>query len=138
MPIVIIFFMNTKHLGRLGEDIAVKYLKKKGYKILQRNFERKTSRFLKSEIDIVAKRDNIISFIEVKSLRNGEFIAPEQKVGPRKKRKLIRTGEAWLIKNKVPIDSKWQIDIISIIFDLGGRSTKLSHFENIVDDKGLF
>lgn len=129
--------MNSKQTGKLGEDIAVRYLKQKEYKILDRNFQRKVSRFLKSEIDIVAEKDNVICFIEVKALKGGQGFSPEQKVDFQKQKKLARTAEAWLVKRKIPLDSKWQIDIISIKIPLGPTSAnsekhEIAHFENAV------
>ncbi|MFQ5677627.1 MAG: YraN family protein, partial [bacterium] len=50
----------TKNVGRLGEDMAVEFLQKKAYKIIQRNF-----RFARGEIDIVASKDNVLIFVEV-------------------------------------------------------------------------
>ena len=127
--------MNTKQTGKLGEDIACDYLKNKGYKILARNFETKISRFLKSEIDIIAKKQGIIHFIEVKTLKKGglsSFFLPEAKVNFKKKRKLIKTSELWLSKNKIPLDSPWQIDIISIKIPFALDKVKINHFENAV------
>jgi len=124
--------MNTKKLGKLGEDIAIKYLKKKGYKILDRNFPRRTSRFLKSEIDIVAKTRDIICFVEVKMLKENPSFFPEEKVDFKKKKKLIRTAESWLLKRKIPLDSKWQIDVIAIEIDSQSKRVKISHFENAI------
>ena len=127
--------MNTKQVGKLGEDIACDYLKNKGYKVLARNFERKISRFLKSEIDIIAKKHDTIHFVEVKTLKNEgtSFVfLPESKVDFKKKRKLIKTAELWLSKNKIPLDSKWQIDIIAIQIRQKGCLTEIKHFENAV------
>jgi putative endonuclease len=136
--------VNRQQTGKLGEDIAVKYLKRKGYKILGRNFERKISRFLKSEIDIVArsrrsffgrlrgKKNDIIHFIEVKTLINGQGFLPEQKVNFGKRKKLAKTAEHWLVKRKIPLESKWQIDVVSVRIESGTRKPQVSHFENVV------
>ncbi len=135
--------MNSKELGSFGEKIAENYLKKKGYQVLDRNY---TSKFVsgpsRGEIDIVAKKDDVISFIEVKTLRQapafakatagkqGEPISPEEKVNFGKQRKLIRMAEGWLMEKKIPLDSKWQIDIISIVIESG--KAKINHFENAI------
>lgn len=129
--------MNRKQTGKLGEDIACDYLKNKGYKILQRNFERKISQFLKSEIDIIAKKQDAIHFIEVKAQKVGRatsncWFLPEDKVDYKKQRKIIKTAELWLSKNKIPLDSKWQIDIISIKISPDPDGTEINHFENAV------
>ena len=62
--------MSTKEIGSLGEKIAQEYLKNKGYQILDRNYSfRIPASPQKGEIDIIAKKEDIISFIEVKTLR---------------------------------------------------------------------
>ena len=141
----------SKKTGKFGEEIAVKYLEDKGYKILERNY------FCKGnfgpnigEIDIIAKphrnvfdilrgkNNDIIHFVEVKTLQNSNFsknkfdVKPEDKVNFQKQRKLIKTSESWLMKNKIPLDIKWQIDVISIRVDLNSKKARIRHFENAV------
>lgn len=127
--------MDSKEMGKLGEDIAAKYLQNKGYQILERNFPRKVSRFLKSEIDVIVKKGDIISFVEVKTSKENPSFFPEEKVNFKKKRKLIRSAESWLLKRKIPLDSKWQIDIIAIEIDLQSKKPKISHFENVLSSE---
>jgi len=119
-------------LGKIGEEIAVDFLRKKGYQILDRNYKFKIPGDLqRGEIDIVAKKENTICFVEVKTLKNPKIeIFPEEKINLSKKKKLIATAESWLIKNKIPLDSKWQIDVISIV--IKGGKIKISHFENAI------
>jgi len=129
--------MNSKELGKLGEDIAVKYLENKGYTILDRNFNLKLKAcfVLKSEIDIIAQKKDITHFIEVKALTNNKnlraFGGPEQKVNQKKKVKIEKAAQSWLSKRKIPFDSKWQIDAIAINLDFKKRKAKISYFENI-------
>lgn len=124
--------MNTKQTGNFGERIAEKYLKNKGYKILDRNYYfRIPGNPQKGEIDIIAKKGEIISFVEVKLLRDpAMLISPEEKVNFSKMRKLIKTAESWLFKKKIPLNTKWQIDILAI--EIRGGKAKISHFENAV------
>jgi putative endonuclease len=121
-----------KEVGKIGEEIAAEFLKKKGYKILDRNYKFQIPGDLqKGEIDIVAKKGDTVCFIEVKTLKDPKFeILPEEKVNFSKKKKLIASAENWLIKNKIPLDSKWQIDVISVEIKEG--KTKISHFENAI------
>ncbi len=129
--------MNSKQLGNLGEKIAGNYLKNKGYKILDKNyFFRIPENPQKGEIDIVAKKSDMISFIEVKTLtQNGRglssAISPEEKVNFSKQRKLVKTAESWLVKKKIPLNSKWQIDVIAIEINLD-KKAKISYFENAI------
>lgn len=123
-----------KNLGKFGEEIAVGYLRKKGYKILDRNYRFQFPGDLqRGEVDIVAKKGDLICFVEVKTLKNPKIeILPEEKVNLLKQRKLIWAAENWLIKNKIPLDSKWQIDVISVQIKNGKK--EISHFENAISD----
>jgi len=128
--------MDSKKLGILGEKIAKKYLEKKGYQILDKNYSSKfVSGPQRGEIDIVAKKSDIISFVEVKALEdNGgpsSAISPEEKFNLAKKRKIIKMAEGWLIEKKIPFDSKWQIDVISIKINLENKKAKILYFSNV-------
>lgn len=133
--------MNSKGVGELGEDKACDFLKDRGYKILERNFKKK----MKSgpsfgEIDIVARKKGAIVFVEVKTLRQAHDersgkntkISPEQRVNLQKQRQLKKLAQIWLSENKISLDTKWQIDVISVIIDLVTEDAKISHFENAV------
>ncbi len=125
--------MNTKELGNLGEKIAQDYLKNKGYKILDKNYcFRMPGSPQKGEIDIIAKKDGVISFIEVKTLQNkglSRIFSPEDKVNFLKRKRLRKTAEYWLTKNKIPLDSKWQINIIAITINLVEKEAKIRYFK---------
>ena len=124
----------AKNTGKTGEEIAVKFLKEKGYQILDRNYRFQIPGDLqRGEIDIVAKKGDTICFVEVKTLKDPKVeIFPEEKVNFSKTKKLILTAESWLIKNKIPLNSKWQIDVISVL--IKGKEKKISHFENAISD----
>jgi len=134
--------MNSKQFGNLGEKIAENYLRKKGYQILDRNYSfRIAGNPQKGEIDIVAKKDGIISFIEVKTLQPIRYIkfgreqfsaiSPEEKVNFNKQKKLVKTAESWLMKNKISLDTQWQIDIIAIEISQDNKA-KIRHLKNAV------
>jgi len=126
--------MSTKKVGSFGERIAENYLKEKGYQILDRNyFSRISTGPRRGEVDIVVKKNNIISFIEVKTLRlaQNESFSPEEKVDFGKQRKLVKTAESWLMKKKIPLNSKWQIDVIAIELN-SNKKAKINHFENAI------
>jgi putative endonuclease len=127
--------MNSKQTGILGEKIAQRCLKNKGYQILDKNYSFRISASpQKGEIDIVAKKGDTIHFVEVKTLRQaqGEHFLPEDKVNAQKQRRIIKTAESWLMKNKIPLASKWQIDVVSIIMiNSDNKKAKIRHFQNI-------
>jgi putative endonuclease len=83
-------------LGRAGERQAVKFLKEKGYKILETNFSLKPL----GEIDIIARFKNIICFIEVKTRRSLSYGAPYEAVDRRKQFRLSRLALAYLKSKK--------------------------------------
>ena len=121
--------INSKKLGELGEKIAQKHLKKKGYKILARNFKRKWG-----EIDIVAKKGKKIVFIEVKTIRQKEEFFPEDEIDRKKKRQLIKMAQIYLQEFKIPLDISWQIDIIAIEISSNRKKAKIRHYKNAVED----
>lgn len=128
--------MNSKELGAFGEKIASDYLEKKGYKILDKNYSfRIPGNPQKGEIDIVSQKKDIISFVEVKTQRGlVSLIRPEEKVNFQKQRKLIKTAQVWLSKNRIPLNSKWQIDVLAINLDLNSKKAKIRHFKNVLED----
>ena len=126
--------MHKNPIGRLGEEIALKYLKNKGYQILDRNYEyRIPGSPLKGEIDLIAKKSDTISFIEIKTLQQfpgGSFL-PEEKVDYKKQKKIMKTAINWLMKNRIALDKKWQIDIIGIRLLPQAKKAKISHLKNV-------
>lgn len=125
--------MNSdKKIGVLGEDIAVRYLKNKGYKILERNFSVRLKNGPQlGEIDLIAEKDGKIVFVEVKAQTGNTAIQPEQKVNFQKQEKIIKTAEIWLDRNKKSQDTEWQIDVMSIILDFKNKKAKITHFKNV-------
>lgn len=119
----------TKTLGDTGEAIAERYLKRKGYKILDRNF-----RYSKlGEIDLVAQRGKGVIFFEVKArMKKGvsEF-RPEDNITFSKQKKLVKLAQIYLAKKR--IDGPWQIDILAIEFYRNGTSD-IRHLENAIAD----
>ncbi len=132
--------MNKKELGNFGEKIAENYFKKKGYQILEKNYSfRFASGRQKGEIDIIAKKDDIITFVEVKSLaipfaEIAKFFFLENKINFSKREKLIKTAETWLVKEKLPLNVKRQIDIIVLKIDLKSKKAKIKHLQNVFPD----
>jgi len=123
--------MKSKIIGNIGEKIAERYLKRKGYQILEKNYSFRSSNSpSKGEIDIIAKKENIINFIEVKTLTSDRIIRPEEKVDYLKQKKLKKTALTWLIKKKISLESPWQIDVIAI--NLINNKAKVRHFKNAV------
>jgi putative endonuclease len=119
----------TRTIGDAGEEVAFLYLKKRGYRILERNYINKIG-----EIDIIAKRGKKVIFIEVKSQYEPEAsgLYPERSVDFRKQRKLIRIAQLYLIEKKYPDDTDWQIDVIGVVLNTLKRRANLRHLKNAV------
>ena len=81
-----------KSLGKFGEELAVSFLKKKGYKIIETNFVIKNL----GEIDIVCQKGNKIIFVEVRTKSSNFFGTPEESITPRKKKKLIQLAYQYM------------------------------------------
>lgn len=111
-------------LGKLGEDLAVKYLQKNGYKILTRNYI--AGRY--GEIDIIAKNNGQLAFVEVKTKSDNQFGDPEQEFTYFKKKKLYRSIQNYLFKNSLQ-DKPWQLDLIAI--EILNKNNNLRHYKNI-------
>lgn len=107
--------------GEKGENIAVKYLQKKKYKIIERNYRAK-----KSEIDIICKETETLVFVEVKARTSLKFGNPESFVTAKKAEKIIEGAEAYMIENgwEGPI----RFDIISVL--IKDKTEKISHFKD--------
>lgn len=101
----------AKHneLGNLGEELAVQYLKDKGYEILERNW-----RNIHKEIDIIAKDSRVLVIVEVKTRQTDEYGNPDIAVTKQKQWRLISAANAYVFENKLDIDIRF--DIISIFF----------------------
>lgn len=134
--------MNRMQLGELGEKIAKDYLINKGFDILARNWIQKMGSGRKfGEIDIIAEKDDVIRFVEVKTIkqpRNMPFsfnmgITPEQRVNYKKQRKLRALAQIWLNQSKEFAGAEFQIDIISIIINLDARKAKILYFQNAIE-----
>lgn len=104
---------NTRSYGQLGEEYALKLLEKNGYEILEKNFRSKFG-----EIDIVAKREDTLIFVEVKTRWSKKYGAPEEAVTPRKLARIKRVGEFYaLIHPSLP--RKMRVDVVAIEVEKG-------------------
>jgi putative endonuclease len=110
-------------LGKTGEDVALDYLKKKKYKIVDKGF-----RFLRGEIDIIAYDDETLVFIEVKTRKSVKFGQPEESITPAKRKQLRRVAQGYLLRKHIQ-DVECRFDVLSLTYDeLGGYTVE--HFED--------
>lgn len=111
-------------LGKLGENIAEKFLKEKGYKILERHYCLRGG-----EIDLIAKDGDFIVFIEVKTRTSDKFGNPEESVNYFKQKKMAHAIKYYLWKEKIE-NKNIRFDVISIEMGIAGDN-KIEHFENV-------
>lgn len=124
---------STKKLGDLGERIAIDYLKKKGYQILAQNYVPKFADLNKAEIDIVAKKEGVIAFIEVKTLSGNSPFLPQDKVDYAKQKKIIKAAKFYLSEKKLA-ELPWQIDVVSLKINSDSQKAKIWHLKNAVSE----
>ncbi|MBX2828155.1 MAG: YraN family protein [Flavobacteriaceae bacterium] len=108
-------------LGKLGEEMAVRYLLKEDYTILERNF-----RFDKAEIDIIAEKGDEIVIVEVKTRNSAAFGNPQEFVTPSKIKLLVKAANEYIVSQN--LDKEVRFDIIAVLKNK--TQEKLEHFPN--------
>lgn len=131
-----VFTSEKQKIGEIGENIAVKFLVKRGFSVLDRNYTKKWG-----EIDIVAKKDHKIYFIEVKSvsretiknvLHGTNGYSPEDNMHPWKMKRLSRTIQTYLSDKKVEDEREWQVDLLVVFMDIKNKKAKIKVVNDIV------
>lgn len=120
-------------IGKIGENITKTFLMKHGFFVIETNY-----RTHYGEIDITAKKDNILRFVEVKSVKVRNFlnlenlkVKPEDNLTRDKWNKLKVSCEIYLKYKNVPCETKWQIDLACVYVDTETRQGKVVLIENI-------
>ncbi len=107
-------------LGKRGEELAVNYLLKNGYEILYQNY-----RYIKAEVDIIAKKDDLIVAVEVKTRTSNYFGNPKDFINQKKIQLLTLAMNHFIQDND--LDNEVRFDIISVI---GNNSFEIEHIED--------
>lgn len=118
--------MNRQHTGSLGEQLAQKFLRKKGYRVLEANY-----RCRSGEIDIVARCKDCLAFIEVRTRKSLEYGAPEESITQRKREKLIASALTYLAEHPNPAVS-WRIDVVVVELDNRDRVKRIELIQDAV------
>ena len=117
--------MYKRHeVGRIGEELAVEYLLKSKYEIIQRNFMCR-----QGEIDIIAKEADEFVFVEVKTRTNQLYGKPVDAVNSKKVKHVYKAIEYYIYKNKIQ-DKNIRIDIIQVY--LKGKKAHINHIKNAI------
>ncbi len=115
-------------IGQLGEKLALRHLKKRGYRILDRNF-----RCRRGEIDIVATQKNYLVFVEVRTKTTLAFGSPEESITQAKRDNLIAAALTYINEHQ-KLPPLWRIDVVAIELDQKRRSTRIEIIENAISD----
>ena len=111
-----------KNFGDWGEDIAVRYLSDKGYVILQRNF-----RAARGEIDIIARDNDCIVFVEVKTGSTHKYGPPEDRITMSKRKQLYKIANEFINQNP-KLDANFRFD--AVIIDGSPEKHEIRHYPN--------
>jgi putative endonuclease len=132
-----IFTSKNQKIGKLGENIACKFLVKQGFEIKDRNYSQKWG-----EIDIIAEKNNKLYFIEVKSVVRDntkkvsretiDSYKPEDNMHPWKMQRMAKTIQVYLMSNKIPEDADWQVDLLVVFLNLKTNKAKIKTIPNII------
>ena len=117
--------LRNKLLGQIGEEIAAKYLKSQGLRIIERNFSKRYT-----ELDIVAYDHNTLVFVEVKTRIGIKFGLPEEAVTAWKLKTLVRSAQYYKLLHPRFTDSM-RIDVIAIILTTDHQLENLKWFKNV-------
>ena len=112
-------------LGKRGEELAASLLINKGYRLIEKNFRKRYG-----EIDLVARWQNTLVFVEVKTRIGRRFGTPEESVTARKLRQVVKTAEYYKMTHAGLPDSL-RIDVVAIELDDNLRVMSMRHIENI-------
>ena len=109
----------TKETGDRGEALAAEWLRRQGYRILERNFACRSG-----EIDIIAEKDCRIVFVEVKYRKTERFGSPLEAVPPAKQEKILKTAMYYLYRRGIRPGTPLRFDVIGIV------GTRILHVED--------
>ncbi len=120
-----------KDRGNDGEEITAEWLKRKGYKIIERNYRRSWG-----ELDIVAVKDKKIHFIEVKTAERpfdpSDPFGPLVRVGPEKQKRFARIITTYILEKRIPETVDWQVDIALVYLDSLARTARVEMLRNVL------
>src|SRR3989304_7180096 len=118
--------MQRRNTGILGEKYARDFLKKRGYRILETNY-----RCPQGEIDIVARQQDFLVFIEVRTKTSLEFGSPEESITSIKRNHLRATALHY-VQDHTDLPQQWRIDVVAVELNEKGKLSRIEVIENAV------
>ncbi len=122
--------IERKELGRIGEDLALRFLKKNGYRIFERNYVCKMG-----EVDIIAKDKDTIAFIEVKTRTSTAFGPPQLAVNSAKQMQLSKVALSFLNEKRLN-EVKARFDVVAIL--LGPKGAEIELIKDAFDLRWIY
>lgn len=111
-----------QRFGELGERIAARWLRRRGWRIVAHRF-----RNGRRDVDLIAELGGTVAFVEVKARRGDEFGGPVEAVTWRKQRELIRSANVWIDRFGTP-ETAYRFDVIGVL--MSGDVVRVRHVEN--------
>lgn len=108
-------------LGRKGEDEAARYLQRNGYEIIERNWI-----FDRHEVDIIARNDEYIVFVEVKTRSSNQWGNPEEAVSKARIKRMVQAADFYL--NEYDIEEPVRFDVMAVLWN--GRTFEIEHIDD--------
>jgi putative endonuclease len=108
--------------GKKGEGLAADYLRKKGYKVIERNWGNKWG-----EVDLIVLKDKVLVFVEVKTKFKDKYGNPEEMVDRRKLEQVQKTAEMYLQKYPKYREGWLRVDVVGIVLE----PLKIKHYKNV-------
>ena len=112
-------------LGEWGEARAVRYLRRRLYRIVATNYSNKCG-----EIDIIARRGKVLAFVEVKTRRGTAYGSGVEAVTARKQRQIIRAAQLYLLQTPDMRDLQPRFDIIGVLVKPGADEYNIEHIDD--------
>jgi putative endonuclease len=122
------WWWRKRSIGERGEDAAARHLKRYGYKILARN-----AQLGRYEIDIIARKDDTIAFVEVKTKTTDVFAAPEENVDYKKRQRIRRAAHHFIAQHDED-GVYYRFDVASVLIPLDGRP-EVTLYPNAFEDR---
>jgi putative endonuclease len=129
----------NKHIliGQLGEQIASGYLQNRGFQVIERNFRKKWG-----ELDVVAEKDDVLHFVEVKAgsfqvrvpKEGVEAYRPEDHMHFYKKTRMKRIVQTYLLEKKISMEKEWTIDLVVVHINTETKQVRIHILQNILLD----
>jgi putative endonuclease len=119
------------HIGKVGEDVAVQWLVKNGFTVVERNYWKKWG-----EIDIVAEKDTCLHFVEVKTTERtsdkNSSVAPEENMHQKKMQRLERVIETYVQEKQISESKEWSIDVCVVYLNTKTHIARVQYYQDIV------